>query len=193
MGVCGVCGVCAVRVVVRGAPFLFSLWCSPLWCLGAVLCLPCACRAPFPARVPCSAAGYSLFLSWIRCSLPFPLPFSLACTFSLPPLWCVSWCLSLPARRSLSLGPVRQRKDGGMWAFGGWARSSCTILHPRWHHVRCGCVLRCAAYNIPVFALVSTCVRTLLTLRAIPWCACPRRWRLRCAYGDRPVCCTPTP
>ena len=74
-----------------------------------------------------------------------------------------------------------------MRAFGGWARSSCNILYPRWHHVRCGCVLRCAAYNIPVFAVVSTCVRTLLTLRAIPWCACPRRWRLRCASGDRPM------
>ena len=33
-----------------------------------------------------------------------PLPFSLACTFSLPPLWCVSRSLFLPARRSLSLG-----------------------------------------------------------------------------------------
>ena len=114
VGVCGVCGVCAVRVVVRGAAFLLSLWCSPLRCSGAVLCSPCACRAPFPARVPCSAAGYPLFLSWLRCSLPFPLPFPLACTFSLPPLWCVSRSFSLPARRSLSLGPVRQRNDGGM-------------------------------------------------------------------------------
>ena len=39
-----------------------------------------------------------------------------------------------------------------MWAFGGWARPTCNILYPRWHHVRCGCVLCCAAYNIPVFA-----------------------------------------
>ena len=89
LGVCGACGVCAVRVVVRGAALLLSLWCSPLWCLGAVLCSPCACRAPFPARAPCSAAGYPLFPSWLRCSLPFPLPFSLACNFSLPLLWCV--------------------------------------------------------------------------------------------------------
>ena len=162
-------------IVARGAAFLLSLWCSPLRCFGAVLCSPCACRAFFRARVPCSAAGYPLLLSWLRCSLPFPLPFSPACTFSLPPLWCVSRSFSLPARRSLLLGPLRQRKDGGMWAFGGWARPSCTILYPRWHHVRCGCVLRCAAYNIPVFALVSTCVRTLLSLRAIPRCACPRR------------------
>ena len=35
--------------------------------------LPCVCRAPFPARVPCSAAGYHLFLSWLRRSLLFPL------------------------------------------------------------------------------------------------------------------------
>ena len=60
-------------------------------------------------------------------------------------------------------------------------------------HVRCGRVLRCAAYNIPVFALVSTCVRTLFTLHAIPWCACPWRWWLCCACGGRPVCCVPTP
>ena len=26
-----------------------------------------------------------------------------------------------------------------MWAFSGWARSSCNILYPRWHHVLCGC------------------------------------------------------
>ena len=104
LGVCGVCGVCTVRVVVRGAALLLSLWCSPLRCLGAVLCSPCACRAPFPARAPCSAAGYPLFLSWLRCSLPLPLTFSLACTFSVPLLWCVSRFFSLPARRSLSLG-----------------------------------------------------------------------------------------
>ena len=36
-------------------------------------CVPCACRAPFPARVPCSAAGSPLFLSWLRCFLPVPL------------------------------------------------------------------------------------------------------------------------
>ena len=145
---------------------------------------------------------FQCFLCFFVCALRlgglFPLMLSatlatLACTFSLPPPWCVSRSFSLPACHSLSLGPVRQRKDGGMWAFGGWARSSCNILYPRWHPVRCGCVLRCAAYNIPVFALVSTCVRTVLTLRAIPWCACPRRWRLRCACGDRPVCCVPTP
>ena len=44
-----------------------------------------------------------------------------------------------------------------MWAF---------VVH-RWHHVRCGA----AAYNIPAPALVSTCLPTLLPLRAIPWCA----------------------
>ena len=47
-----------------------------------------------------------------------------------------------------------------MWAFGDWARSSCNILYPRWHDIRCGCVLRCAAYIIPVFALVSTCAHS---------------------------------
>ena len=101
--VCGVCGVRAVRVVVRGAALPLFLWCSPLRCLGAVLCSLCACRAAFPVRATCSAAGYPLFLSWLRCSLPFPLPFSLTCTFSLPPLCCVSRSFSLPARHALPL------------------------------------------------------------------------------------------
>ena len=100
LGVCGVCGVCAVRVVVRGAALPLVLRCSPLWCLGAVLCSPCARRVPSPVRAPCSSAGYSLFLSRLCCSLPFPLPFSLACTFFLPPLCCVSLSLSLSARAS---------------------------------------------------------------------------------------------
>ena len=100
LGVCGVCGACAVRVVVRGAALPFVLRCSPLRCLGAVLCSPCARRVPSPVRAPCSFAGYPLFLSRLRCSLPFPLPLSLACTFSLPPLRCVSLSFSLSARAS---------------------------------------------------------------------------------------------
>ena len=100
LGVCGVCGVCAVRVVVRGAALPLVLRCSPLRCLGAVLCSPCARRVPSPVRAPCSFAGYPLFLSRLRCSLPFPLPLSLACTFSLPPLCCVSLSFSLSARAS---------------------------------------------------------------------------------------------
>ena len=50
LGVCGVCGVCAVRVVVRGAALPLVLRCSPLRCLGAVLCSPCARRVPSPVR-----------------------------------------------------------------------------------------------------------------------------------------------
>ena len=83
LGVCGVCGVCAVRVVVRGAALPLVLRCSPLRCLGAVWCSPCARRVPSPVCATCSFAGYPLFLSRLRCSLPFPLPLSLACTFSL--------------------------------------------------------------------------------------------------------------
>ena len=100
LGVCGVCGVCAVRVVVRGAALPLVLRCSPLRCLGAVLCSPCARRVPSPVRAPCLFAGYPLFLSRLRCSLPFPLPLSLACTLSLPPLCCVSLSFSLSARAS---------------------------------------------------------------------------------------------
>ena len=58
LGVCGVCGVCAVRVVVRGAGLPLVLRCSPLRCLGAVLCSPCARRVPSPVRAPCSSAGH---------------------------------------------------------------------------------------------------------------------------------------
>ena len=100
LGVCGVCGVCAVRVVVRGAALPLVPQCSPLRCLGAVLCSPCSRRVPSSVCAPCSFAGYPLFLSRLRCSLPFPLPLSLACTFSLPPLCCVSLSFSLSARAS---------------------------------------------------------------------------------------------
>ena len=100
LGVCGVCGVCAVRVVVRGAALPLVLRCSPLWCPCAVLCSPCARRVPSPVRAPYPSAGYPLFLSRLRCSLSFPLPFSLTCTFSLPPLCCVSLSFFLSARAS---------------------------------------------------------------------------------------------
>ena len=100
LGVCGVCGVCAVRVVVRGAALSLVLRCSPLRCLGAVLCSQCARRVPSSVCAPCSFAGYPLFLSRLRCSLPFPLLLSLACTFSLPPLCCVPLSFSLSARAS---------------------------------------------------------------------------------------------
>ena len=150
------CGAC------RGARCRFSLvppvLPSPVLRCGVVLAVCLLC--PLPCARP--LLGCLLPPVSLVASLLFTLSSTLllACTFSLPPLWCVSRSLSLPAGRSLSLGPVRQRKDGGIWAFGGWARSSCNILYPRWHHVRCSYVLRCAAYNIPVFAPVSTCVRT---------------------------------
>ena len=80
-----VCAVCVVSVRCVS-------WCvvPPFSCpSGAPLsgaavrccacCVPCACRAPFPARVPCSAAGYPLFPSWLRRS------FSLFTLFSTRP------------------------------------------------------------------------------------------------------------
>ena len=105
LGVCGVCGVCAVRGLVSGAALPLVLRCSPLRCLGSVLCSPCVRRVTSPVRAPCSSAGYPLFLSRLRCSLPFPLPFPLTRTFSLPPLCCVSLSFSLSARAS-SLEPA---------------------------------------------------------------------------------------
>ena len=145
---CGACRVarCRFSLVPPVRP-------SALLCCGVVLavCPPC----PLPCARPLLGCWLPLFLSSLRCSLPFPLPFSLACIFSLPLLWCVSPSFSLPACRSLSLGPVRQRKDEGMWAFGGWARSSCNILYPRWHHVCCGCVLRCVENNFRQLSCIS--------------------------------------
>ena len=71
LGVCGVCGVCAVRVVVRGAALPLVLRCSPLRCLGAVLCSPCACHCPLPCARP-------LLVRW----LPL-VPFAASLLFTL--------------------------------------------------------------------------------------------------------------
>ena len=127
VGVCGVCGACAVRAVVLGVALRLSLWCPPLWCFVAALCSPCACCAPSPARVPCSSAGYLPFLSGLRRSLPFPLPSvgspsSLACTFSLPPPWCVSRSFPLPASLAPVLGPSSFSPVGSYEAEGGLGR-----------------------------------------------------------------------
>ena len=118
VGVCGVCGVFAVCVVVRGAAFLMSLRCSPLRCFGALWC-PAVCCVP--AVLPSVRASLArllatpCFFRGFVALYPFLCPpFSLACTFSLPPPWCVSLSFSSPARLSLSLRPVRQRKGGGM-------------------------------------------------------------------------------
>ena len=127
VGVCGVCGACAVRAVVLGVALRLSLWCPPLWCFVAVLRSPCACCAPFPARVPCSPAGYLPFLSWLRRSLPSPLPSvsspsSLACTFSLPPPRCVSRSFPLPASLAPVLGPSSFSPVGSCETEGGLGR-----------------------------------------------------------------------
>ena len=130
-------------------------WCAvPLFsCLsGAPLSGPsvrcCARRVPAVppslrvslARLlatPCFFRGFValyLFLYPSPWQAPFPCLRSGACL----------GLFSLLAGHSLSLGPVRQRNDGGMWAFGGWARSSCNILYPRWHHLRCAAALSVA-------------------------------------------------
>ena len=73
---CAVC-VVSVRCVSWCVVPLFSCPSSAPLSGASLRCgacgVPCACRAPFPARVPCSAAGYPLFRSWLRCSLPVPL------------------------------------------------------------------------------------------------------------------------
>ena len=123
---CG-CGGCPVCVVPLGVALRLSLWCPPLWCFVAVLCSPCACGAPFPARVPCSSAGYLPFLPGLRRSLPFPLPSvsspsSLACTFSLFPPSCVSRSFPLPASLAPVLGPSSFSPVGSCATEGGLGR-----------------------------------------------------------------------
>ena len=122
------CGAC------RGA------WCCPssvplvlpplvLFCgVMLVVCLPC----PLPRARPSLGCWLPLFLSWFRRSLPFPLltigqPSALAGTFSLPPPWCLSRSLSLPASLvpvpgSSSFSPAGSCETArgwmGVWAFG---------------------------------------------------------------------------
>ena len=75
--VCAVC-VVSVRCVSWCAVPLFSCPSGAPLPSASVRCgarrAPCACRAPLSARVPCSAAGYPLFRSWLGRSFPFPLP-----------------------------------------------------------------------------------------------------------------------
>ena len=93
--VCAVC-VVSVRCVSWCAVPLFSCPSGAPLSGASVRCgarrVPCACRAPFPARVPCSAAGYPLFRSWLRRSFPFPLLALLLGTHFFPAsaLMCVS-------------------------------------------------------------------------------------------------------
>ena len=126
-------------VCVRCVWCLCGAWCRlspvPLVLPSLVLrcgVVPAVCRVPavlpslraFLARLlatPCFFRGFVALYPFL-CS-----PFSLVCTFSLPPPWCVSLSFSVPARLSLSLRPARQRKDRGMWAFGGFVRSSCNV------------------------------------------------------------------
>ena len=71
--VCAVC-VVSVRCVLWCVVLSFSCpSCAPLSGAAVRCCarrVLCACRAPFPAGVPCLAAGYPLFLSRLRPSLP---------------------------------------------------------------------------------------------------------------------------
>ena len=133
----------------RGCECVLCVWCLCSACRGAwcrlspvplvlrSLVLPCGvvpavCRVPAVLPSLCGSLarllatpgflrGFTALYSFL-CS-----PFSLACTFFLPPPWSVSLSFSSPARLSLFLGPVRQGKDGGMWAFGGPVRSSCNV------------------------------------------------------------------
>ena len=194
--VCGVCGVCAVRVVVRGAAFILSLWCSPLRCFGAVWSPPCA--VCLPCSLPCARPLLGCWLPLVSfvASLLFTLSSARlspwhALFFSLCPGVCR--CLFL-RRLSLSLRPVRQ-KEG--WVYVGLRRLGAVVVH-RWHHFRCGV----AAYNIPAFAphlCLRVCARSspfapyhgvlmslspYLLVCCLSWCRCtPYAKREVCGWG----------
>ena len=156
---------------------------SPVLCGGVVLalCLPCP--------LPCARPLLGCWLPPVFCVVlsPFSLlsvgsPSSLACTSSLPPFWCVprsfSFTVSLVlVPGSSSFSPVGSCETGEGWGCVGLraaARFGYNVTYLQWSPYPCWrqyrCVLRCVACNIPVSALVSTCVRTLFTLLAIPWC-----------------------
>ena len=122
--------------MVRGAALLLSLWCSPLWCLGAVLCSPCACRAPLPVRAPCSAAGHPLFFWWLGCSLPFPstlLPgmhfFPASALVRVSVFFLAGWSFSLVGPSHLSLR--RERMQTGVRRRGFCRAMASRQCHPR--------------------------------------------------------------
>ena len=148
VGVCGVCGACAVfvcsrlrcsavRAVVRGA-VLRLLLCAPL--SGALLWC-CACRVHAVTLSPRASLtrllATLLFFSLLRRSFPFPLlpvgpPASLACTFPLPPPWCLSLSFSLPTSlvpllRSTSFCPAGscETEEGCGCGLSG----SCTVRY----------------------------------------------------------------
>ena len=187
------CGAC------RGA------WCRlspvPLVLPSLVLrcgVVPAVCRVPavLPslraslARLLATSCFFRAFVALYTfpCSL-----FSLACTFSLPPPWCVSLSFSSPACLSLSLRPVRQRKDGGMWAFGGSMRWSCNVgttfvaASPRITYLPshlclhvCACSSPFAPYHV---VLMSLSPYPHLFLCCLLWCRCTPYAKRACVGG----------
>ena len=191
-------------------------WCRGAWCcltpflalvppslalpLGVVLAVACGC-APFPARVPRSAAGYPsssfcvaaffTLLSTLRWSalLPgvhFPLP-------HLPPCVCFGMlrCLLphfLGPLLPLILDPARQTKGGGVGCLGGGGldddmRTSlavvvvCIVAAAVPPRVACACVAVSWFFSIPL-------VRRWRHIRE--W----RAWHLVVwSHGERVRCC----
>ena len=136
------CLCAAWCVPVRCVPWCRGAWCCLISSLtlvppslalrrGVVLAVACGC-APFPACHPRSAAGYppsSFFVAalFTLSSTPRWSALLSGVHIYLPPLCpcvCVGFfpCLlpcSLGPPPSLLLGPVRQRKDGGLGYCGG--------------------------------------------------------------------------
>ena len=191
-----VCAVCVVPV--RCVPWCWVLpvacpsGAPPLWCFVAVLRSLCACRAPFPARVPCSSAGYLPFLSWLRHALPFPLPSlrspsSLACTFSLPPPWCVSRSFPLPASLAPVLGPSSFSPVGSCETEGGLGRVGLLSNQATRYHT-CACLLTHVGAII-----VAVSVAWHILYLCLHWCsyhgACSWRWRSCGSCGQACLLC----
>ena len=124
--VCAVC-VVSVRCVSWCVVPLFSCPSGAPLSGASVRCgtrrVPCACRAPLPARVTCSAAGYPLFVASSLFSLSSA---RLSPWHALFPCLCPGVCPCLSLRRlSPSLRPVRQEEG---WGYVGLRRA---LLAPR--------------------------------------------------------------
>ena len=163
------CLCAAGCVAVQCVPWCRGAWCCLPWSVSLVppllhffmlLCLPWLVAVPPPPRASLARLLATLLLpSLLPCSLPFPLlsvglPYSLACISPyLRPCVCLglSPCLlpwSPGPPLSLLLGPVRQRKDGGVGYCGGGSTDDdgvCVVapgssVCGHTFHSLCGCV-----------------------------------------------------
>ena len=178
-----VCGVRAVRVVVRGAALLLSLWCSPLRCLGAVfvlaVCLPC----PLPCARPLLGCWLPP-VSFVASLLFTPSSTLLPGTHFFPALsqrLRFGACLGLlPCRLvvlshwAFSSGPAK-RKDAHGRAVAGVLSRHGTLLLPSCGGVICHLLMlrSCAplSYFLPCCACYGVFYRASFDVGPYPTCS----------------------